>query len=591
MTLVFVLFFGVYIKMLQNTRDELVNNKYQEDAKLLQEGVATLIQAKQRATLGLAVTLAKNDKNLAYYMKQGTIPPSYYKHLIQAYKKHTFYKNIWIHIIDKNGRSLYRSWTQKHGDNVLQKRKDLQQFFNNRHAELSLSVGKYDLSIKSMIPVYYRKQFVGAVEIISHFNSIAKSMEVAHIDSVVLTTKAYSAQLEHPFSEKFVDGYYVANVAAKQKFLQHIQHHGVEHYFKEGYFIENGYFVVTKQLREGHELLGTYVMFKKLSSISIGATDALLYKWFIFGIIGILIFIVVTNIALMYVVRKQRKFYKSIIDKSRNIVIVSDKTKAVEVNHVFFEYFTQYETLGDFHKEHDCICDFFVSEDGYLKKVMDGKRWVDYVYENQKISHKAKIKIGEQIYYFLVNVSKIEEDASLYSIIFSDITQEENYKETLETITITDSLTNIGNRRYYNLKIEENIAQAQRYKFPLSVIMIDIDHFKKINDEHGHAVGDDVLVEYTKLINSMTRKGDVFCRLGGEEFVIIVPYTDIQQAQQLAQKIRRRVEQHKVILPVTMSFGVAQYVIGEDADRLLSRADKALYQAKEQGRNQVVVAE
>ncbi len=153
---------------------------------------------------------------------------------------------------------------------------------------------------------------------------------------------------------------------------------------------------------------------------------------------------------------------------------------------------------------------------------------------------------------------------------------------------ITDSLTGIGNRRYFHQKIEEEIQHAQRYKHSFSLIMLDIDFFKQVNDKYGHSVGDEVLIEYTKLISSLLRKGDIFSRFGGEEFMIILPYASKNQAQKIAEKLRTEIELSQKIIPITMSFGVVEYVAGEDSEFILKRVDDALYKAKDSGRNIVV---
>jgi len=116
-----------------------------------------------------------------------------------------------------------------------------------------------------------------------------------------------------------------------------------------------------------------------------------------------------------------------------------------------------------------------------------------------------------------------------------------------------------------------------------------MDHFKKINDNYGHDVGDKVLIEYTKLISSYLRDSDIFCRIGGEEFALILPHVNKSDAYKIADKIRIKVQEHKEILAVTMSFGVTEYVKGEDLESTFKRADKALYEAKNGGRNRAVV--
>ena len=259
------------------------------------------------------------------------------------------------------------------------------------------------------------------------------------------------------------------------------------------------------------------------------------------------------------------------------------------MNKIFFKYFDKYKTLKEFLAENECICDFFVEEDGYIKKDMDGVKWVDYLVKNKSKVHKIKVDIFGKIYYFSASASKVFKEKNHHSIVLTDITEQENYKKELEHLSVTDSLTGIGNRRYFHQKIEEEIQRAKRYKHSLSLVMFDIDFFKQVNDKHGHSVGDEVLIEYTRLINSLLREGDVFSRIGGEEFIIILPHAGRDEAQKIAEKLRAKIELFQKILPITMSFGVVEYIVGEEIEFIFKRVDDALYKAKESGRNIVVV--
>lgn len=316
--------------------------------------------------------------------------------------------------------------------------------------------------------------------------------------------------------------------------------------------------------------------------------DFFIYKWFS------IVLTVAIAVALFFgkfvhdKIEKQKMYYKSIIDSSSNIVIVLDKKHIVEVNKTFFKYFYNYSTLEEFQKEHISISDFFVEKEGYIYKNMDSLNWLEYIIKNPK-NNQIKIMYEENIYYFSVGVSLISEKNGHYSAIFSDITKEKVYQKELEYTNITDPLTKIRNRYYYNEQIKKESANANRYFYPLSLIVFDIDYFKKINDERGHDVGDNVLVEYTRLISSHLRNGDIFCRIGGEEFTLILPHTDRAGAYKIADKLRVLIEAHKKIVPITMSFGVVEYAKGEELEVLYKRADEALYEAKNLGRNKVVV--
>lgn len=154
----------------------------------------------------------------------------------------------------------------------------------------------------------------------------------------------------------------------------------------------------------------------------------------------------------------------------------------------------------------------------------------------------------------------------------------------------TDPLTGVFNRLKFNHELEMEIARAARYKTPLALVMFDIDYFKEVNDTHGHQIGDQVLTRLCQIAAGMIRQPDVLARWGGEEFMILAPNCDGQQAFELAEKLRRLVEQFVFdeVGTVTCSFGIAQFQDGDTVETLVSRADAAMYAAKQGGRNRVV---
>ena len=153
-----------------------------------------------------------------------------------------------------------------------------------------------------------------------------------------------------------------------------------------------------------------------------------------------------------------------------------------------------------------------------------------------------------------------------------------------------DGLTGLWNRSYFDSRMQDEIAAAARHGRPLSLVICDLDHFKQLNDRHGHPFGDEVLERFAQLLGA-GRPSDVCCRYGGEEFGVILPDTDQNQAMQAAERIRASIELERwplnPELRVTASFGVVQYHVDLDAPGMVELADKALYQAKELGRNRV----
>jgi diguanylate cyclase (GGDEF)-like protein len=167
----------------------------------------------------------------------------------------------------------------------------------------------------------------------------------------------------------------------------------------------------------------------------------------------------------------------------------------------------------------------------------------------------------------------------------------------LERDALHDPLTGVFNRRYLDIKLDEEIARARRSGEPLSALIIDLDHFKKINDSHGHPTGDLVLRHVCAVIVRQLRATDTVIRYGGEEFVVIVPASDVVAASQLGARVLRRLAEEPVVLPgggslpVTASIGASTLLAEDSAHQLLHRADAALYSAKRDGRNRLHIAD
>ncbi len=163
-------------------------------------------------------------------------------------------------------------------------------------------------------------------------------------------------------------------------------------------------------------------------------------------------------------------------------------------------------------------------------------------------------------------------------------------------LSITDDLTGLYNRRYFNQRFEREVQRAKRYRRPLSIIMVDIDYFKNYNDINGHLLGDEVLKKVAYLIESNLRKADIVARYGGEEFVILLPEIDKSHADQVAEKLRRTIElkhfpkeQYQPNKNLTISIGLATLPDDSTNSReLIEFADRALYRAKAEGRNRVI---
>ncbi|CAE6906432.1 sensor domain-containing diguanylate cyclase [Ectopseudomonas khazarica] len=168
------------------------------------------------------------------------------------------------------------------------------------------------------------------------------------------------------------------------------------------------------------------------------------------------------------------------------------------------------------------------------------------------------------------------------------------YQQRIAALATTDVLTELPNRRGFDILAEQALQEAKREQSPLCAVLLDLDNFKLINDEHGHLAGDEVLQRFARQLRDKLRQSDILCRWGGEEFILLLKNTDRQAAHDLAEKLRQQcAEQRYAIagqtLQVTASLGLSQWQPGESLHSLLGRTDRALYRAKQSGRDRVCV--
>jgi diguanylate cyclase (GGDEF)-like protein len=178
-------------------------------------------------------------------------------------------------------------------------------------------------------------------------------------------------------------------------------------------------------------------------------------------------------------------------------------------------------------------------------------------------------------------------------VVFQDISLRKAMEQELQRLATTDSLTGLPNRRHFMEQLEYELARIKRFGKPASLLMLDLDHFKRVNDTYGHAAGDAVLRHFAELAQTSLREIDLIGRLGGEEFGVLLPGTTQPGAIELAERLREAVAAAPVMagehqIPVTVSIGIAEFdPTDPHPDDILARADVALYKAKESGRNRV----
>jgi diguanylate cyclase (GGDEF)-like protein len=219
-----------------------------------------------------------------------------------------------------------------------------------------------------------------------------------------------------------------------------------------------------------------------------------------------------------------------------------------------------------------------------------------------KTEYDYALLMEAQFYGGMFIISKPYHDVELLTLLSSMLRikflQDElkAHLHELDRLASTDPLTGLFNRRLLFIRLEQELARARRIGSELCLAYLDIDHFKKINDTYGHLTGDEVLKKLSEIMNGMLRKSDVLARMGGEEFLIMLPDTGLDGAQLISERLRQRIQESEFLfggakIPVTISLGILHVPASmtDPPDELLRRADEALYVSKHEGRNRLTI--
>ena len=273
---------------------------------------------------------------------------------------------------------------------------------------------------------------------------------------------------------------------------------------------------------------------------------------------------------------------KNFIELNNNITVITDQTTIIAVNQKGLNFF-EVDSLKDLQKRTKFLSRLFkeviLDDTRYTNRI----NWVTHIKHNQTI--RVQMDKGKLTHTFDMQVSPIKKDR--YMVTFYNISRMMAEKEAMSEVAEKDTLTQIYNRSRFNMELSDAIRRAQVYQTPFSIILFDIDHFKKVNDKYGHDAGDSVLIQVTSLVKNILRDQDIFARWGGEEFVILLQ----SDAYELANRLRKEIESFPfhTAKKLTCSFGISHYHEHDTDTSMMKRADKALYQAKQSGRNTVCV--
>ena len=295
-------------------------------------------------------------------------------------------------------------------------------------------------------------------------------------------------------------------------------------------------------------------------------------------------------------VERQQKLYKNVLQdiaqmQNTMLAVYNEKKEPIFYNKKLLD-FLGHTSIDDFLKKHTSLSEKFKKKEGCYYHRDTHIHWVEQLHsleEHQRVISMQNIQLSKESF-FSVSFSKITENNNII-ITFSEITSIINEKHHYKHEAYTDELTQIYNRTKFNLLFKENLKSSKNNQSNLSIILLDIDNFKELNDKYGHAKGDKVLKMFTKLVSANIRIADSFSRWGGEEFVVLLPHTSLQEAKNIAENLRILIEKYDFTIDkkLTCSFGVTQAHSQDTITSLFERVDNALYQAKNKGRNRVIV--
>ncbi|MEA1918932.1 MAG: diguanylate cyclase [Campylobacterota bacterium] len=271
-----------------------IYKQYTTLSKSMNNEVSTLIQEKQNATLSLAISFAQNNR-LNDLLRNNKDSLSLLKTFSATLRQETDFKNVWLQLVDKDGISRARSWSSKYGDNLALIREDIRSMINKPEVKSTISVGIFDMSFKAMVPIFdQNSHYIGFIEVITHFNSIAKKIKAKQFEPVILVDKKYTKQIKHPFTKIFADDYYVANQNANRQLVSYIAKRGVESFIStnHNYIIDsekNALVINYTLFNILKEPMANFLMFKPLESINFESVESMKSTINLFMLLAILV--------------------------------------------------------------------------------------------------------------------------------------------------------------------------------------------------------------------------------------------------------------------------------------------------------------
>ncbi len=534
-----------------------------------------------------------------------------YDLLSKDYSKLKEYGFKQVHFHLPNNHSFLRMHApEKYGDDLSSFRHTVV-YVNDTHKKISgFEEGMADDGYRFVFPLMDQDMYLGSVELSFSMHAFTAYLKDGFIDTeFILAKNVLIQEKKEPYLSMAIDPDFVIDkryankefVFAYDKKFHDMYQKDHEHSFSLRQMIDDRCYIKTfipVQNPATNELSGYLITLSEGKYI-----EQISYNfWIAFITLGMMLAFIFRRYMQERTFKEKIKVknkklslanlqLKTILDAQKDMIILTDGVKMVDTNKKVLDFFG-FDSLDTMIDRYQCICNFFLKHKEYfhLDLVPEGTDWIHYVQtlplEKRVVNIVGKDMVARA---FQVNITHYDHDSGAI-ISFSDITDIVLQQRMLEYKAAHDQLTDIYNRQKIDEVLETLCLYAGRRKESVGVIMFDIDHFKKVNDTYGHDAGDEVLKVLATVVKSTIREGDIFGRWGGEEFILILRHTTLEETEKKARRLCQKVEKFKRedIPQVTISLGVTS-LYGDDTPKsLFKRADLALYMAKEQGRNRVI---
>jgi len=330
--LIFLCFITAFggIEFILKKEKELLEEKYNSLTINIKDKINSLILSKKNATLAITLTLSENENIKKIILNKKETNFYDLNNLSKKLKDYTDFKNVWFQIINKDGISVYRSWTENKNDEIKLYRLDLQKILEEPKIKNTISVGIYDMTFKSIVPIYKNNDFIGTLEGITHFNSITKDLkDIDKVEPIILVDKLFTEQLkQNSFSKIFFKDYYIPNVDVSKELLTYLENEDIKEFLEiNNYVIKDGKIITTFKIYQDDIKLADILIFKDLNLIDISEITKFKQHAFLYLILFLILLCLTVLIISYYIYSKRLKELNEYLQQTVNNEIIKNDEK------------------------------------------------------------------------------------------------------------------------------------------------------------------------------------------------------------------------------------------------------------------------